>query len=226
MPAQPKTGPSARTTPAPVERPVGTIQTFWNEGGTFENFSAYRGVYVEEGPRTGLDGKVERKLNPVPSDGRPREYTAFKVDVLLPPLAPSDYMDPRHLARMYEATLPPKETAAFMQLTPRFPRALNLHWPWEVSRAFARREIVDALQLPVLAALHAPSVAGSPAPPHVHLFVFPRALNQFGYGAVDRTFASPDTHKRMYDAWRQFLAEQACRWGRAVLDVAPDLDAA
>jgi len=130
--------------------------------------------------------------------------TAAKVEVLLRPAIGEDYTDPDFLVQSYEQKLPIDETAALAQVTMRFPRATNLHAPWEQARCWLRSFYVQEHGVPVLAILHAPHLAGSDSPVHVHGLVLMRRLSPFGWMCVHRELASDAGFAAAQASWEQF----------------------
>jgi len=57
---------------------------------------------------------------------------------------------------------------------------------FEMVRAWSKQEFADGRHLPVFLALHAPGLAGSANPVHVHAVVLPRRLTQLASGEFDR----------------------------------------
>jgi hypothetical protein len=132
--------------------------------------------------------------------------TAAKVEALLRPDVPQDYADPDHLAASYMAKLPAEETAAFAQVTLSFPAATNLHWPWHQATSWLRDYYVDRVGVPVLAVLHAPFLAGSGSPVHLHAFIFMRKLTAFGWLSTHRELASDAGLKAAEASWREWIS--------------------
>lgn len=155
-------------------------------GGTF----GFARFYWEpgEGSRASIAPQIRKKRQPA---GAEKDAdTAARVEVLLPPDAPEDYCDVDCLVRRYEEWLPDHEPTAFAQVTVRFPDAPNLHSRYEDCRAWLREHFAIGLGLPVIAILHAPYLAGSDAPGHVHGLVFPARLSRFGWSGSDRAVAT------------------------------------
>lgn len=134
--------------------------------------------------------------------------TAAKVEVLLRPEIGEDYTEPDFLVQSYEQKLPIDETAALAQVTMRFPQATNLHAPWEQARSWLRSFYVQEHGVPVLAILHAPHLAGSDSPVHVHGLVLMRRLSPFGWMNVHRELASDAGFAAAQASWEQFSSQR------------------
>jgi hypothetical protein len=203
MAAAKKTGkakvkPEAEVSPSDL---VG-IKLFHDGGGRHENFSFTRAYWPAEGERESIAGLIARKLHPVRSPDGENLGSAAKVDLLLPAAAPQEYIDIGHLICRYEATLPTHEPNAFAQVTIRFPGAINLHHPWEMVRAWVASFYAD--RVPVIMVLHAPHLAGSPNPGHVHCVVLPRRLGPLGWAEMERDIACDVGQREAYRSWTTF----------------------
>lgn len=199
--------------PAPAE-----LKCFFDGGGSFDNFSFSRWYWTGDGPRLGLADKIARKRFPVPAEaGSDDQETAAKTEFLVPAFAPAEYISLQHFLRRYDEAQPPHEVNAYVQITLTFPRAFNLHHPFEMARTFACREYVGC-GMPVFMAGHAPWLAGSESPGHVHLIIFPRQLNQFGLGSFDHKLASDVGNREAYKAWIDFQGDWFQHWPRSLLE--------
>ncbi|RIX31843.1 hypothetical protein [Sphingomonas edaphi] len=128
--------------------------------------------------------------------------TAAKVEVLLPADVPEDYTDPDFLVASYMARLPVEETSAFAQLTMSFPDATNLHGPWEAARSWLRDYYVERLGVPVVAILHAPFLAESASPVHLHALVLLRKATAFGWLSTRRDLAGDSGLEAAAASWQ------------------------
>jgi hypothetical protein len=139
--------------------PVSSVRFYWPAGA---------------GPRENIADHFLAKRRPAAFESS--VDTAARVEVLLRGDVPEDYTDPTFLVESYMAKLPDEETSAFAQVTLSFPRATNLHHPWETARAWLREYYVERTGVPVVAILHAPFLAGSESPVHLHALVLTRRL--------------------------------------------------
>lgn len=154
------------------DHPVSTARFYWPKGeGTRESIVPY---FLAKRRPAGAESEVD---------------TAARVEVLLRSDVPEDYTDPQLLAESYISKLPLDETAAFAQITMRFPHATNLHGPWQQANGWLREHYVERVGVPVLAILHAPFLAGSDSSVHVHGLVLMRKLTAFGWLTMHRELA-------------------------------------
>lgn len=172
------------------------------EDGTF----GFGRFYWPEGTghRQGILPNFLKKRRPVEAEGE--ADTAAKVEVLLPADAPEEYGEVAFLVRRYEEKLPPDENTAYGQVTLRFPDARNVHHPHEVARAWVRSFFVDdpKVAVPVVLVVHAPHLAGSDSPTHVHALVLPRQLRWFGWANMAADLANDEGQARALASWIQF----------------------
>lgn len=190
---------------APEQR---ELKAFYDGGGQMPDFSYARFYWAGgDGPRESLLPRLAKKRQPVgaEADGD----TAARVEALPTPDAHQEYADPDFLMRRYEETLPQDEVTAFAQVTLRFgPNILNVHYPFEVARQWLREFYVVGRGVPVIAILHAPYLAGSDNPAHVHGIVLPRRLTRFGWTAMERNLASDLGHREAFESWSEFKASR------------------
>lgn len=181
------------------------LSAFW-KGQPDDPFTFARFYWAEgKGDREGVSAKFLAKRRPVGKSGG--KETAARVEVLLPADAPEEYSDPDFLTRNFDARLPEQGATAYVQLTMRFPDALNLHGPYERCRSFLREEFVDGRSLPVLMVLHAPHLTGSSNAPHVHALILPRTIGRFGFGEPDLSTGSDRDRDAIQAAWNAAVAK-------------------
>ena len=186
------------------------------EGGSDNNlvFGVVR-RQIGSGPIQTVPGSVLRRLSP----GRkadvtaPWEPTCFRWDVLLPPMAHDDCLDPKRLCEKYEEQAFEGQKDLLVMMTIRFPDADRIHAIWEDVRAFARERLCRERNLAVIAAFHLPVQIGSTNPPHIHLMALARELKAYGFADFVRPFAA-DAGKAMFAAeWAEWQARQGCSAG-------------
>jgi hypothetical protein len=137
-----------------------------------------------------------------PLEGPP---TCRRHDILLPDYAPDHCATYRGLCDHFEAQVLPNQVDLAGILTLRFPHRESRHRNWEETRAFMRARIVDARQLPVILAMHVPSIAGRASLPHIHAVLFTRALPGPDFSAFDPDLTGDGARAlllREWDAWR------------------------
>ena len=177
--------------PAAEDGTFGFGRFYWTEG---------------TGHRQGILPNFLKKRRPV--DGEGEQDTAAKVEVLLPSDAPEEYSDIGFLIARFEQKLAPEESTAYAQVTLRFPDARNVHHPYEVARRWARSFFVDHPKkgVPVVLVVHAPHLAGSDSPTHVHALVLPRQLRWFGWANMVEV-ANDQSRGHALASWIQFRNE-------------------
>lgn len=82
---------------------------------------------------------------------------------------------------------------------------------WESVRGFLKAHIVDARQLPVVMALHVPSLAGRNLAPHVHALVSLRQLPGPDFGVFDDDLKGPDAKRILLDQWDAWRSAEGPR---------------
>ena len=165
--------------------PVRPLKAFYHSGEGTSSFAMARFYWpAGDGPRETIEPRFTKKRRPAGAESE--VDTAAKVEVLLPADAPQDYADPGFIVRHYEASLPPDEVLAFVQVTIRFGDSPNLHHPYEVARSWVRSHFVDPMGVSVVLVLHAPYLAGSEADGHVHALVLPRRASRLGWMGMER----------------------------------------
>jgi hypothetical protein len=132
---------------------------------------------------------IWRKLHPVQ---RPASWdkswspTAMRWDILLPAAAPDDLAGPFTVTRAYEEAAWDEIKDLVICITLRLDPTRALHAQYEDVRAFAKSNLVEDRELPVILAIHDPAAAATDRPPHIHIMALARKLGRrFG------TFAEP-----------------------------------
>lgn len=169
--------------------PVTSARFYWAKG---------------SGPRESIEEHFRKKRRPAGAES-PVD-TAARVEALLRADVPEDYADPDFLTASYMSKLPAEETAAFAQVTLSFPSATNLHGPWRQATSWLRDQYVDRLGIPVLAVLHAPFLAGSDSPVHLHALILMRKLTAFGWLSTHRELAGDAGLKAAEASWKDLVA--------------------
>jgi hypothetical protein len=183
-----------------VVDPVRPLKTFDHGGGGVSSLSMARFYWpAGEGLRETIEPRFIKKRRPAGAESE--VDTAAKVEVLLPADAPQDYADPCFIVRHYQASLPPDEVLAFVQVTIRFGDSPNLHHPYEKARSWIRSHFVESMGLPVVLILHAPYLVGSDADGHVHALILPRRASRLGWMAVERDLGNDASALSARLAW-------------------------
>lgn len=207
---------TATVTPAPA---VAKLKPFIDGGGKFEDFSFARWFWVGDGPREGLAEKIMKKRCPVPPDpGSLDIETAAKTEFIAPARATAEFISLQHFLQRYEQAQPQDQVNSYVQLTFSFPHAFNLHHPFEMVRAFICDEFVNSREMPVFLAAHAPWMAASLNPGHVHAMIFPVKLDHRGFSGWDHKLPSDAGNREVHDAWIEFRKQWALTWPAALLD--------
>jgi len=164
-------------------------------------FRYLRRYWRVDGPQCAIGPSVLTKLSPA-------GHEALRHDLLLPEHAPGDYMDLTHLLARYDASSPTWGRNGYTQFTIDLPPNKALHRGWEKVRSWAWSYFVRDRRLAVLMVLHAPYLAGSHNPSHIHLLVPVRQLEANGFGASVRDISTDEGAEEAYQAWCGFDA-----WG-------------
>lgn len=176
------------------------LKSFYHGGGGASSFAMARFYWAAgEGPRESIEPRFTKKRRPAGAESE--VDTAARVEVLLPADAPQDYADPGFIVRHYEASLPPDEVLAFVQVTIHFGDSPNLHHPYEVARSWVRSYFVEGMSVPVVLVLHAPHLAGSNAEGHVHALVLPRRASRLGWMRMERDLGTDASALKARLAW-------------------------
>ena len=169
---------------------------------------------INNGPVQTVPEAVLRRLNP----GRKVDVAApwtphcYRWDVLLPPMAQDDCLDPKRLCERYEEQSGDSLKDLIVMMTLRFPDADRLHIIWEEVRSFARERLCRERNLAVVAAFHLPAQNGSTNPPHIHLMALAKTMKAYGFCDYVRPLAA-DAGKAIFAAeW----ADWQTRQGRGV----------
>lgn len=141
--------------------------------------------------------------NLTPLTGPP---TCQRHDVLLPVDAPDHCWTPRGLCDHFEAQALPNQTDLFGVLTLRCAHRDPRPAFWESARGFLRTQVVEARQLPVVMALHVPSIAARDLQPHVHALVCLRRLPGPDFSVFDAELNGPNAKQILLDLWDAWCA--------------------
>ena len=192
--------------PAIVVPEVRELKAFYDGAGQMPDFGYARFYWAAgDGPRESILPRLLKKRRSAAAESD--IDTAARIEALVPADAPEDYADPDFLARRYEETLAADEATAYAQVGLRFPSTItNLHYPYEVGRAWLREYYVEGRGVAVLAILHAPCRIGSDNPVHLHAEIFPRRLGKFGFVSSARDLASDAGCLEAYQAWEVYKA--------------------
>lgn len=170
-----------------VEHAGFTFARFWWEG---------------EGSREGITPWVHKKMRP---GDDPKFGKAAKVEVLLPPTAPSDYTDVEFLLQRFDETLPPFERHVMVHVK----LALASDEPWHVgyerARGYLRAHFAG--RFPVILAAHVPTTAGLDGyGSHVHCIVLSRSINLNGLTGACYRLCSDTGYEEALAAWQAWIA--------------------
>jgi hypothetical protein len=175
-------------------------------------------VPVEGGPATMTFGVVRRQIGKGPVQTAHQavlrrlcpggaatladswQPNCYRCDVLLPPKAPDDCLDPKALCDLYEKHSFEGIKDLVVMATLRLQSPDRLHQEWEAVRAFAHDRLCKERHLAVVAVMHLPVLVGSTNPPHIHLMMPARELHSFGFGELVRPLAT--------DRGKQILADE------------------
>lgn len=184
------------------------LRAFYDGAGQFPDFGYARFYWTPGcGSRESIQGRILKKRRPAGAESE--TDTAARVEALVTRDAPQDYADPDFLVRRYEDTLPMGETTAYAQVTLRFGSDVpNLHYPYEVARAWLREFYVEGRGVPLIAILHAPHLVGSDSPGHVHGIIFPKRLSKLGFVGAEREIASDVGNREAFESWQAFKADR------------------
>lgn len=160
---------------------------------------------------------VFRRLFPVGQPDDPEKPwprpTCYRHDVLLPPWAPTDYLDPQTLCRAYGAQGWDGVKDLVVIASFRFPETvatpptMTLATAYELVRAFAYQRLAVERNLATVIAMHVPGRAGQEGlPPHIHVMSLARVLGATGFGTFVRPLASDAGRKVVEDEWAEWRA--------------------
>ncbi|MXP30140.1 hypothetical protein GRI58_15125 [Porphyrobacter algicida] len=151
--------------------------------------------------REGITPWIAKKL--CPGDD-PIFGHAAKAEVLLPPTAPSDYMDVHFLTSQFDRTLPSFEKHAMVQMKLFLDQQEAWHIGYERVRSFARAHF--AATHPVILIAHVPQIVGLEGNgSHVHCVVLSRGINVNGFTPACTTLCSDRGYRKALAAWRKHL---------------------
>lgn len=182
------------------------LKAFYDGAGQYPDFGFARFYWAAGcGARESIQDRIQKKRRPAGAESE--VDTAARVEALVPRDAPQDYADVDFLIRRYEETLSKGEATAYAQVTLRFGSDVpNLHYPYEVARAWLRDFYVEGRGVPLIAILHAPHMVGSDNPAHVHAIIFPKRISRFGWAGAERDIASDVGNQAAFESWQAFKA--------------------
>ena len=161
-------------------------------------FSFGRYWYPDRDDRVGVQQWVHHKCI---LGNDPKFGLAAKVEVLLPPSAPSDYASLDFLLQRFDETLPPFEKHALIQTKIFLDEDEAWHVGYERVRSFARGHFAG--RFPVVLIAHIPSVGGLAGNgSHVHCVVLSRGLTINGFTGACTELCSDKGYRAARDAWR------------------------
>ena len=167
---------------------------------------------IKHGPIQTAPTSVLRRLCPGQkvNGAAPWTPTCYRWDVLLPPHASDEFLDPKRLCEKYEEQACNNLKDLLVMITLCFPNPDRLHRAWEDVRAFALERLCRDRNAAVIGAMHLPVSVGSTNPPHIHLMSPARELQCFGFGPFVRPF-SADAGKAMIAAeWTDWQQRPGC----------------
>lgn len=132
--------------------------------------------------------------------------TCRKHDVLLPFDAPDHCWTPKGLCDHFEAQALPGQRDLCGVLTLRCEHRDARQPFWEKVRDFLQTHIVRSRQLPVVMALHVPSIAARDLAPHIHALISLRRLPGPDFSVFDADLTGPDAKQLLLDLWDSWSA--------------------
>lgn len=144
--------------------------------------------------------------NSPPLAGNP---TCARHDILLPRHAPDHCSSYLGLCNHFEAQALPHQRDLIGILTLRFEHPDTRHVIWELSREFLLEQVVRKRQLPVILALHIPSISSRPTPPHVHAMIFMRRLLGPDFADFDRELAGENAKQILAAEWEEWTSSSS-----------------
>lgn len=188
-----------------IEQTSAELKQFSHPDEAHPGFSFTRYWYSSPFDRSGISAWVRKKLQP---GDDPRFGSAAKFEVLLPPTAPSDFLDVDHLTGRYDQTLPDFQHHAMIQVKLGMDHSRPWHASYENIRAYAKAYF--ASQFPVILVAHVPgSAALEGYGNHVHCIVLARKIGPDGLAGVCRKLCSDNGYRSALAAWRKFFDEVA-----------------
>jgi len=204
----PKTSSTSKSIAKSVAAPSSTatpakLKSFRQTDADHPEFSFTRYWWEGEGLRSGITPWVHKKMRP---GDDPHFGWAAKIEVLLPPAAPSDYMDVEFLLKQFDSTLPPFERHVMIQVK----IALSADEPWHAGyervRGYARAHFAE---FPIVPVVHVPSTAGlNGYGSHVHCIVLSRPLTINGLQGACHHLCSDRGYADALAAWQAWNAEE------------------
>lgn len=184
--------------------PPARLKSFGKGDAEHPGFEFRRYWWEGKGPREGIRPWVHKKLRP---GDDPEFGWAAKAEVLLPPCAPSEYMDIEVLLQRFDRMLPSFERHVMVQVK----LTLDPDGPWHVgyerARGFARAHL--ASRFPVIIVAHIPQTVGLEGfGSHVHCIALSRSLNINGFKRADYELCSDVGYEQALSAWRSTVAAE------------------
>ena len=178
-----------------------TLKSFRQWDGDFA-FTRY--WWLGEGARAGIAPVVRKRMQP---GDDPKFGNAAKIEVLLSPMAPSDYANVEFLLERFDGTLPPFEFHAMVQVKITLDPERTWHDAYEEVRAYARAHF--ARRFPVIMVAHVPALAGLDGyGSHVHCIVLSRWIGINGLGGACSNLCSDRGYAEALAAWRAHQARE------------------
>jgi hypothetical protein len=184
---------------------------YMNPGGETPGFSygVLRRTYRGQACSVTAAEFVRRKLYPVdaPPEGRwDRPFSCLRADVLLPPGAVDEFVDPRRLLDAYERHLPAWRQGLLCAIKVEQPVSEPLQASYERIRTAARISFALRRNLPAIVIAHAPFLSGTGVdhrPPHVHVVGLSIAIpGILGFCGLDDEVTSDAGHLTLYEEFR------------------------
>jgi len=190
-------------------------QMYMNPGGETPGFSygVLRRTYRGEPCSVSPSEFVRRKLYPIdaPPEGCwDRPFSCIRAEVLLPPGAVDEFMDPQRLLDAYERHLPAWRQGLLCAIKVEQPVNEPLQASFERIRAAARISFALRRNLPAVVIAHAPFLAGASLEfrrPHIHVLGLTAAVpGILGFCGLDDEVTSDAGHLAL---WNEFRAAGA-----------------
>ena len=146
----------------------------------------FRYWYETEFDRPAVTDWISKKCSP---GDDPKFGLAARIEVLLPPSAPSDYTNLEFLTKRFDETLPPFEKHALVQAKFVLDDDEAWHIGYERVRSFARSHFAHRYVVILIA--HIPATAGLKGQGnHIHCVVLSRTINVNGFGGACTSLCS------------------------------------
>jgi hypothetical protein len=188
---------------------------YMNPGGDTPGFSygVLRRTYRGEACGVSPSEFVRRKLYPIdaPPDGCwDRPYSCLRAEVLLPPGAVDEFMDPRRLLDAYERHMPAWRQGLLCAVKVEQPVFEPLQASYERIRTAAKISFPLRRNLPAIIIAHAPFLSGASLehrPPHCHVLGLTAAVpGILGFAGLNDEVTSDAGHLAL---WNEFRAARA-----------------